>query len=348
METLTRFQRGELKGPELEWVEAWTAESRLGSEVTEFIQPAQLKNLTDITERVNQRVAAKVNQPGGGWTSWKLPALVVLIPILGLITWSLWPTNQMEVPQDTSNQQNAVVLTDSLSSGASLNEEPLPSDVEEPPSATVSNTKIATPASNKEELAQGSVNEVVPEASDSDLSSAEATSNGDQEITPNTAESPPMSAPPVVRKSPMLQVVAVEILNIHPFDPSTRKEKKDRDKKRQGIDGPPLGEKKKSSKSNGGNIAVPEFYGGDSGLKDYLRNNLGDIQRSKIPVDRKNIVIRFSVTSKGELHDVEIMTPVLPAIDEKVMELIRNMPKWKPGRNGKRGAVSYMVSISLN
>lgn len=348
LETLQRYQRGELEGPELSWVETWTSESRLASEAAEFVQPSNLETLSAITERINLKVAAQVSrETGSGLANWKSLSLLTILPaalLLGLWLW--WPGEPAATQSFDSEVAEPVAKESPISpmKDTDVAEESVAnSSPAAQPEAKFS--KQTEPASTNEE-SKASISEPI-------LEPTAVSALPEQEVEEAKSEKT-VSDKPVRRRfieepkrSPILQIVAVEILNIHPFDPSERKERKEK-RPRNPSTAPPLTEKKKTNRNSSGNIAVPEFYGGDVGLKDYLTNNLSDIQRSKLPVDRKTIVIRFSVTSKGELDELEILTPVMPSVDAEIEKLMRNMPRWKPGRNGKKGAVSYTVSITLD
>ena len=47
-------------------------------------------------------------------------------------------------------------------------------------------------------------------------------------------------------------------------------------------------------------------------------------------------VIRFAVNKAGEIVDVSILKGLNQEIKEELLEVISNMPKWIPGKQGKK------------
>ncbi len=89
---------------------------------------------------------------------------------------------------------------------------------------------------------------------------------------------------------------------------------------------------------------MPSFPGGDVGRMKYLRDNI------KYPeIERDNgiqglVVVSFVVEKNGSISNVKILKGVTPNINNEAIRVVKNMPKWKPGK--QRGK-SVRVTINL-
>jgi len=93
---------------------------------------------------------------------------------------------------------------------------------------------------------------------------------------------------------------------------------------------------------------MPEFPGGESALFEYLSKNV------QYPsMDRENgiqgkVVIRFVVKESGEVSNVEVVRGVSPLSNNEALRVVRNMPKWIPGKqNGKAVPVYFAIPITF-
>ena len=75
-----------------------------------------------------------------------------------------------------------------------------------------------------------------------------------------------------------------------------------------------------------------EFTGGLAALKKYLLDNM------KYPKDalekgvEGTVFIKFTVTDKGTIENAELQKAVYPSLDAEALRLVKNMPKWQPGK----------------
>jgi periplasmic protein TonB len=93
---------------------------------------------------------------------------------------------------------------------------------------------------------------------------------------------------------------------------------------------------------------MPEFPGGDQALHKYLAESV------KYPVIAQEngiqgrVYVKFVVNTDGSITDVEIARGVDPSLDREALRVVRDMPKWKPGKQrGKPVRVSYTVPINF-
>lgn len=90
----------------------------------------------------------------------------------------------------------------------------------------------------------------------------------------------------------------------------------------------------------------PEFPGGEVELFKYLGKN------TKYPAIAKDagisgiVYVQFVVMEDGSINPdmITILRGVNPVLDEEAMRVVKNMPKWKPGRQrGKPVRVYYKL-----
>lgn len=88
---------------------------------------------------------------------------------------------------------------------------------------------------------------------------------------------------------------------------------------------------------------VPAKFPGDcNAMLVYLSVNL-TMPESIKGKELSKCFIRFVITEKGEVSDVEVQKgiPGCPECDEEAIRVIKQMPKWKPGSNHEKLVKSY-------
>lgn len=93
---------------------------------------------------------------------------------------------------------------------------------------------------------------------------------------------------------------------------------------------------------------MPQFPGGMSALMRYIAKSV------KYPVIAQEnriegrVFVTFVVNTKGMVQDVAISRSIDSALDKEALRVIRNLPKWKPGKqNDKLVNVRYTVPINF-
>ncbi len=91
---------------------------------------------------------------------------------------------------------------------------------------------------------------------------------------------------------------------------------------------------------------MPEFPGGKKALFDYLREHTEyPPEAEKNGVEGK-VVVQFILKKTGEIENVKVKKSVSEALDQEAKRVIRNMPRWEPGRQqGAPVRVSYRLPI---
>ena len=60
------------------------------------------------------------------------------------------------------------------------------------------------------------------------------------------------------------------------------------------------------------------------------------------------VIVGFTVDEWGKVTDVEVSRPVHPLLDAEALRVVREMPRWKPGRqDGKPVRVFYSVPVEF-
>lgn len=95
----------------------------------------------------------------------------------------------------------------------------------------------------------------------------------------------------------------------------------------------------------------PEFAGGQVAFAKYLRENLRTPKENQRACCMGKVYIRFVIETNGEISQVEIkkgMTGMCEAWNKEAINLVKNMPPWKPATHqGKRVKCYYHLPINI-
>lgn len=93
---------------------------------------------------------------------------------------------------------------------------------------------------------------------------------------------------------------------------------------------------------------MPTFPGGETELLKYLSNSV------KYPVValengiQGKVVVRFVVNKNGEVDQAVVMRSLDPSLDREALRVIKQMPKWIPGRqNGENVSVWFVLPVNF-
>lgn len=93
---------------------------------------------------------------------------------------------------------------------------------------------------------------------------------------------------------------------------------------------------------------MPTYRGGVSALNEYLSKNL------KYPVVAEEhkiqgrVFVNFVVEPNGSITNVGVARSVDPSLDKESVRVIKNMPRWEPGKNkGKKVRVKLTLPITF-
>ena len=92
---------------------------------------------------------------------------------------------------------------------------------------------------------------------------------------------------------------------------------------------------------------LPEFPGGDLALNKYLKINLKYPQQAINDTIEGKVFVQFTVEIDSTINDVILRRGIGAGCDKEAIRLVKNMPKWIPGRDhkGKLNAVKVTLPI---
>ena len=95
--------------------------------------------------------------------------------------------------------------------------------------------------------------------------------------------------------------------------------------------------------------AMPEFPGGQSGLDNYVTNNIDYPEKAIDDNTVGTIRISFVVDENGKVGSAHIIGNKLGnGLDEQALKVVSNMPTWKPGKvKGKNVKTRLELPISF-
>ena len=92
---------------------------------------------------------------------------------------------------------------------------------------------------------------------------------------------------------------------------------------------------------------MPEFPGGDDALMAYIPRNI-KYPASALENEIEGVVmVNFVVNSDGSISKVNVTKGIKGGCDEEASRVVRNMPKWKPGKNGGK-PVPVFFDVPVN
>lgn len=92
----------------------------------------------------------------------------------------------------------------------------------------------------------------------------------------------------------------------------------------------------------------PEFEGGVENLYYYLNRNIKFPQAALEGECQGKVIVRFVVETDGSISNIEVTKDIGGGCGEEAVRVIKEMPKWKPGKvNGKPVRVIFSLPISF-
>lgn len=93
---------------------------------------------------------------------------------------------------------------------------------------------------------------------------------------------------------------------------------------------------------------MPSFPGGISGLMTYLNQNIRYPAEAQEICVQGRVVVSFVVEKDGHISDVTVLRSVEPSLDKEAIRVVRNMPRWTPGKQGGEPVrVRFTVPVSF-
>jgi protein TonB len=88
---------------------------------------------------------------------------------------------------------------------------------------------------------------------------------------------------------------------------------------------------------------MPEFPGGEKKMQQYLSRNIRFTNKALNFGRDGNMLLRFVVDVDGSIKNIEVIKKYGFGCEEQAMQVVSEMPKWKPGRMGKTAVPVYFT-----
>lgn len=93
---------------------------------------------------------------------------------------------------------------------------------------------------------------------------------------------------------------------------------------------------------------MPSFPGGGRAMMEYLSNNIHYPSVAEENGLQGRVITSFVVEKDGSLSNIRIERSIDPSLDKEAIRVIKNMPRWIPGRqNGETVRVKYTVPVTF-
>ena len=93
---------------------------------------------------------------------------------------------------------------------------------------------------------------------------------------------------------------------------------------------------------------MPSFPGGEQKLMEFVGKNIKYPQIARETGIQGRVFVNFVVEPDGSVSNVSVLRGIGGGCDEEAMRVVKNMPKWKPGKQrGKPVRVQYMLPVNF-
>jgi protein TonB len=93
---------------------------------------------------------------------------------------------------------------------------------------------------------------------------------------------------------------------------------------------------------------MPAFPGGDKAMMEFIYANIQYPEIAKENNIQGRVILRFCVTYKGAVDQVQIIRGVDKSLDDEAVRVIKLLPAWKPGKQGGKPVnVWYSVPVTF-
>ena len=88
---------------------------------------------------------------------------------------------------------------------------------------------------------------------------------------------------------------------------------------------------------------MASFKGGMDAWYGYLQANLKYPKTEQRLGIEGTVFLRFVINIDGSIQDIEVIRSASPGLDQAAIAVIKNSPKWNPGKNGGKAVRSRMT-----
>lgn len=93
---------------------------------------------------------------------------------------------------------------------------------------------------------------------------------------------------------------------------------------------------------------APVFKGGTVGISQFVGTNLKFPKKARKNNVTGDVVVEFVIEKDGSVGDVNITQSLTPECDQAVVDMVKKMPKWTPGKKDNKDVrVLYTMPISF-
>lgn len=93
---------------------------------------------------------------------------------------------------------------------------------------------------------------------------------------------------------------------------------------------------------------MPEFPGGQTAMMKWLNANMKYPQIAQENGIQGRVMVSFIVEKDGSVSDVKVARGVDPNLDKAAIEVVKKMPKWKPGmQTGKPVRCRFSLPVTF-
>lgn len=95
--------------------------------------------------------------------------------------------------------------------------------------------------------------------------------------------------------------------------------------------------------------AMPEFPGGNNGLKEFVYSHLKYPSSLKGVTTGGIVYVGFTVSADGRVEDIKALDSTDKTLEESALAVFREMPRWEPAiQHGKNVAVRLIVPVKFS
>lgn len=336
---LSAFKEGKLSAAESRWVQQSIECNPMVAAVVEDLNPADISSITQITQRIHERVIWPRIKPVGFWTRYAgwigLSTIVLIVGFLGVLEL---------VKPEPRYYNDTFKLTENIvdvEANVDLETRQVKAPQQEIVTTTVNtNTEDQTKAleNNFSNVAPKQENLADPKRAaddkiikDSEKSSSEITVGN--ELPDNTRS---FGVQKQSNQTILLSLNNVQILSKTNPDALTTRS--------TGGKGNPLGEQTTSSSRSFSVHDVPAYPGGDRALQNYFRGKLRPIEIPNNQADfDRSVLVELTINSRGKLKDYEVRGQLHPLHQKALVEAIEQLPKFSKGSE----KITYAIGLSF-
>lgn len=94
---------------------------------------------------------------------------------------------------------------------------------------------------------------------------------------------------------------------------------------------------------------MPQYVGGMEAMYDYLRQELKYPEKARNNGIQGTVLLEFIIEKDGSVTNIKPLVSLNPECDAEAIRVVKNMPKWKPGKQmGKPVRCYYNIPIRFS